>query len=67
MSIQKNFNLGTSLNNSMENCPDALFEFNNYQKFWNSILGVLAKGITFLFCFLTTILSVSSMKLLTPG
>ena len=43
----------------MENCSDSPYEFNNLQKFWNSLLGICAKGKTFVFCFLTILLSVS--------
>ena len=40
-------------------CPQA-FEFNEYQRFWNSSLGIATMVTNLLFCFLTTILAVSS-------
>merc|ERR1712131_31810 len=51
------FNETSKSENYTEDCGQSQFEFNNLQKFWNSLLGVTAKGTTFAFCFLTTILS----------
>ena len=42
-----------------EACSSGGFEFNDLQKFWNSLLGIATMGTNLVFAFLTTILAVS--------
>ena len=42
-----------------EACSQGSFEFNDLQKFWNSLLGIATMGTNLVFAFLTTILAVS--------
>ena len=42
-----------------EACSQGGFEFNDLQKFWNSLLGIATMGTNLVFAFLTTILAVS--------
>ena len=48
-----------SSDNGTDDCPDSGFEFNDYQNFWNSALGVTTMTTNLVFCFLTTLLAVS--------
>jgi len=50
-----------------EACSQGGFEFNDLQKFWNSLLGIATMGTNLVFAFLTTILAVSKIWLKTKN
>ena len=58
VSLEKETRMIPKTVNLNDSCATGGFEMNDYQKFWNSALGVTTMSTNLVFCFLTTILAV---------